>query len=168
MNIKDFAGTQPVFKPEQFLTGALRGWGIVELMIGNHVRRFTVEASGSWDEDRHLLWLDETWRFDDGHIDRICWRIRRDAADLYVGHEDRLNGEAQGEKAGAAFHWRYTRDVPQKNGQSVTLDFDDWFWQIDDRTVMVKGTAGRFGLPFATAHLTYQKAARSESDHAIT
>jgi hypothetical protein len=157
MNITDFSHTHPVFKPEEFLTGRLQGWGIIEPTIGKPVRRVTVDASGAWDANRRVLRLDETWRFDDGHVDRLRWRIRRDVGEQYAGHEDRLKGEAQGVQAGAAFHWRYTRDVPQKNGNSVTLDFDDWFWRIDECTVMIKGTAGRFGLPFATAHLTYRK-----------
>ena len=75
----------------------------------------------------------------------------------YAGREDRLDGEAEGEQAGCAFHWRYSRDVPQKDGTSTRLNFNDWFYQIDETAVMVKGTAGRMGLPFATAHVLYRR-----------
>lgn len=51
----------------------------------------------------------------------------------------------------------YTRDVPSKDRSETQLNFDDWFYRIDDRGVIVKGTAGRLGLPFATAYVTYRK-----------
>ena len=73
--------------------------------------------------------------------------------------EDRSDGEAEGEQAGCAFHWKYSRDTPQPDGKSVKLNFDDWFFRIDEDAVVAKGTAGRLGLPFATAHVTYRKLA---------
>ena len=65
--------------------------------------------------------------------------------------------ERRGERSGCAFHWRYSRDAPQKDGSTTRLAFNDWFYRIDDRVVMVKGTAGRLGLPFATAHVLYRR-----------
>ena len=159
MDIDDFAHTTPPLLPERFLTGPLRGWGVIETVLGRLIRRFTVEAQGTWDETRSLLSFHEDWSFDDGHTDHLRWRIRRTGAGSYSGTEDRIEGDAKGEQAGAAFHWRYTRRVPQKDGGEVKLDFDDWFWRIDDDTLIVKGSAGRFGLPFATAHATYRRSA---------
>jgi hypothetical protein len=42
-----------------------------------------------------------------------------------------LEGEATGEQTGCAFRWKYTRDVPQADGKSTRLNFDDWFYAID-------------------------------------
>jgi hypothetical protein len=157
MDIQDFKNSKPTLLPEQFLTGELRGWGVVETVLGRLIRRFTVEAEGRWDEERQLLSLNEEWRFDNGHVDRLRWRIRRLSSGTYRGEEERLVEEAQGEQSGAAFRWRYTRRVPQKDGSELGLDFDDWFWRIDEDTLIIKGTTGRFGLPFATLHATYQR-----------
>lgn len=75
----------------------------------------------------------------------------------YTGLENRLEGEAIGEQAGCAFHWKYTRDTPQGGGKSFKLNFDDWFYGFDERACIVRGRAGRAGIPFATAHVTYHK-----------
>ncbi len=99
----------------------------------------------------------ETWTFDDGHIDHLNWLIRPLGGGMFEGSEPTLEGTAEGIATGCAFHWTYTRDVPGKNGASTKLNFDDWFFQIDESVTLVKGTAGRLGLPFLTAFVTYQK-----------
>ena len=68
-----------------------------------------------------------------------------------------LDGEAIGEQAGCAFHWRYTRETPQADDSVLKLNFDDWFYRIDERGCIVRGTAGRAGIRFATAHVAYRK-----------
>ncbi|MFW2344929.1 MAG: hypothetical protein ACN4EU_06470 [Brevundimonas mediterranea] len=44
----------------------------------------------------------------------------------------------------------------QAHGSSNKLNFNDWFYRIDDWVVMVKGTAGRLGMPFGSAHVAYR------------
>lgn len=155
MNISDFETTTPVYRPEDYLDGVLEGWGVLERLTGGLQQRFTVRAAGQFDGAE--LAFTEIWTFDDGHVDTLHWRIRPLGDGKYTGTEDRLDGHAEGDQAGCAFHWRYSRDVPQKDGSSTKLNFNDWFYRIDDRAVMVKGTAGRLGLPFATAHVLYRK-----------
>lgn len=155
MKISDFDNTTPVYRPEEFLTGKLEGWGILERITGGLQQRFTVRAEGHFDGAE--LAFTETWTFDDGHVDTLRWRIRPIGDGKYVGSEDRLDGQAEGDQAGCAFHWRYSRDVPQKDGSSTKLNFNDWFYRIDERVVMIKGTAGRLGVPFGTAHVVYRR-----------
>lgn len=71
MDIADFAGTRPEFRPESFLTGTLQGWGILESVIGNLQKRFIVEARGTWSEPEQLVSFTETWRFDNGRTDTL-------------------------------------------------------------------------------------------------
>lgn len=155
MKISDFENTTPVYKPEDFLSGRLEGWGLLERITGGLQQRFAVQAEGLW--DGAALAFTETWTFDDGHVDTLRWRITPQGGGRYGGTEDRLEGEAEGDQAGCAFHWRYSRDVPQKDGSSTKLNFNDWFFRIDERVTMVKGTAGRLGVPFATAHVLYRR-----------
>jgi hypothetical protein len=88
-------------------------------------------------------------------VETLAWLIRKDGSNHYRGTEAKVQGEAVGEAAGFAYHWTYARETPQKNGEPVVLNFDDWFYLIDDRVCLVRGTAGRLGLPFAIAHVTY-------------
>ena len=95
--------------------------------------------------------------FDDGRVDTLAWTITPLGQGRYSGVEPRLSGEAEGEQAGCAFHWRYSRDTPLDDGKSMTLDFNDWFYLIEPGVVIVRGSAGRLGIPFTVAHVTYRK-----------
>ncbi len=159
MKIEDFEGTGPAFEPEAFFNSRLEGWGVMEGPTGALQKRFTVAAEGQSPGADGVIRFRETWTFDDGHVDTLNWEIRSLGDGRYSGAEDRSDGDAEGELAGCAFHWRYTRDTPQPDGKSVKLNFDDWFFQIDEAVVVAKGVGGRLGLPFATAHVTYRKLA---------
>ena len=157
MAIDAFAGTTPVFLPEQFLVGRLEGWAVVESLVGGLLKRARITAHGELDADTDTVVLTETYTFDDGHSDTLRWTIHKLGEGQYTGHENRLEGDATGEQAGWAFHWKYTRDTPQGDGKSFKLNFDDWFYAIDERACIVRGSAGRAGIPFATGHVTYRR-----------
>ncbi len=126
MAIDAFAGTTPVFLPEQFFVGRLEGWAVVESLVGGLLKRATIAAHGELDADTDTVVLTETYTFDDGHSDTLRWTIHKLSEGQYTGHENRLEGEASGEQAGCAFHSKYTRDTPQGDGKSFKLNFDDW------------------------------------------
>lgn len=96
---------------------------------------------------------------DDGLVETLAWRIAKNRDGSYSGTEAKVQGEAKGEASGFAYHWSYTRETPRKDAEPVILNFDDWFYLIDERVCIVRGSAGRLGLPFAIAHVTYQKQA---------
>jgi len=159
MAIDDFKGTTPVFLPEEFFRGRLEGWGGLEGLAGGLQKRSTITAEGKWDGQEQAVFFTETYHFDDGHQDTLQWTIRKLGPGKYSGTEPRLDGEASGDQMGCAFNWRYTRETPQADGKSSKMNFDDWFYRIDERVCIVRGSAGRAGLPFATAHVTYRKLA---------
>lgn len=154
MKIEDFAGTTPPFRPEDFFTKKLQGWGVVEAPTGSLKKRFTVEAQGRLAGD--IIRFRETWTYDDGHVDTLNWDIRAMGDGRYVGDEDRLEEEAEGQACGCAFRWSYVRDTPQPDGKTAKLTFHDVFYQIDEKVVIARGVAGRLGLPLATVHVTYR------------
>jgi hypothetical protein len=157
MDVEDFKGTSPVLLPEEYLVHHLEGWGLVEHLTGGLQQRFTVKAHGDWDQTARILTFIETWTFDDGRKDTLAWRIFRRENGQYVGSETRLEGDAEGEQSGCAFHWRYSRDTPLNAGKSMLLNFNDWFFRIDERVVIIRGSAGRAGMPFSILHATYRR-----------
>jgi hypothetical protein len=157
MKIETFSATQPVFKPEDFLAGHLQGWGIIDGPLGGLQRRASIKASGTFDVPTQVIEFTEVWTFDDGHLDTLRWRITRLGEGRYSGEEPTLEGQALGEQAGCAFHWTYTRNVPSKDGGATRVNFDDWFFRVDETGLVIKGSAGRIGIPFATAFVTYRK-----------
>ena len=157
MNIEAFAGSAPAFLPEHFFAARLEGWGVVETPFGGLRKRYTLQAHGAWDPTTATVLLTETLRFDDGRTDTLEWRIRKLRPGCYSGVESRLQGEAEGQQAGAAFHWSYTRDTPQDDGSSMVLAFNDWFYRIDDRVAIVRGSAKRLGIPIALVYAAYRR-----------
>lgn len=155
MDVADFADTRPELAPEQFLSGDLEGWGVLESPFGALKSRFTVKANG--EPVSGGVDFTETWTFDDGLVETLRWQIRTDGSKAYSGTEAKVEGEVKGERAGCAFHWKYTRETPQQGRDPVTLNFDDWFYLIDERTCIVRGSAGRLGVPFAVLHVTYRR-----------
>ena len=143
MAIDAFAGARPLFLPQQFFVGQLEGWAVLESLVGGLLKRATITGHGVLDADTDTVVFIETYSFDDGHSDTLHWTIRRGQEGKYTGLENRLEGEAIGEQAGCAFHWKYTRDTPQAGGKSFKLNFDDWFYAIDDGACIVRGSAGR-------------------------
>lgn len=157
MSIEDFSQTGPAFLPEEFFVGKLKAWAIFESLTGGLQKRATIVAEGKLEGATNSIEFVETYTFDGGHTDTLRWTIRKSGPGKYSGTENRVEGNAEGEQAGCAFHWKYTRDVPQADGKFTRLNFDDWFYRIDERACMVRGTAGRAGLPLVTAHVTYVK-----------
>lgn len=130
---------------------------VLESLVGGLLKRASITAHGELDADTDTVVFTETYTFDDGHSDTLRWTSHKMAEGQYTGLANRLEGEAVGEQAGCAFHWKYTRDTPQGDGKSFKLNFDDWFYAIDEKACIVRGSAGRAGIPFATSHVTYRR-----------
>ena len=156
MNVETFADKGPELRPEQFFDGRFEGWGVLMNPLGGLQSRFTVEASGARGGEAAVDFT-ETWTLDNGHVDTLHWTITALGEGRYVGAEPRLEGQAHGDQAGCALHWRYTRDTPQPGGGSTKLHFDDWFWRVGETGLIARGSAAKLGVPFATAHVTYRK-----------
>lgn len=157
MNIA--AGASPRFIPEHFFSGSLEGWGVLESPIGGLQARFTVQAFGKVALGGQSIRFTETWTMDNGIVETLAWSIASAGDGSYVGSEAHLIGKATGQLDGDAFHWTYSRMTPQASGERVSLNFDDWFYMIDENVCIVRGTAGRIGLPFSIAHVTYRRCA---------
>ena len=157
MQIDDFTGSnRPDLVLEEFFAGPVEGWGVMQSRFGTLQRQFTIEARGSWDERERTLQLVETYRFDDGQEDRLEWRLTRVDERRYVGTEPHVVGEAEGEQAGNAFHWTYTRDVPGEDG-STRLGFDDWFWLQPGGVLISRASVTKLGIEVATLSVFYRR-----------
>ena len=157
MNLSDFADQRPEMLPEKFFVGELRGWGVENSPFGGIGRRIEVEATGHFDVATQTLRLDETYRFDDGHVDHLEWRIHKLDKGRYQASETALLEPGEGEAAGSAFRLTYRRAVPQSDGSSTQLSFDDWFIQIDDDTVVVQASIRKLMIPVGSMTVTYRR-----------
>jgi hypothetical protein len=157
MKIADFTGKQPTLILERFFQGRAQGWGVMQSRFGAFQQQFRIEATGRWDEASRTLKLTEIYTFDDGHIDTLEWHITKQDSGRYEGKEPRIDGTAQGEQAGNAFHWTYTRRVPAKDGSESSNGFDDWFWLQDENTLIARASVTKLGVEVATLSVFYRK-----------
>ena len=65
-------------------------------------------------------------------------------------------GQATGEVAGNALHWRYTLRVPV-DGREVDLDMDDWMYLIDPQTLVNRTSMRKWGVEVGQVTLFFRK-----------
>ncbi|MFS1703841.1 DUF3833 domain-containing protein [Alteromonas sp. AMM-1] len=145
----------PEFSLEQFFTGEVKAWGIVQNRSGEVVQRFTVDISGT--KDGNVLVLDErfTYSLGDGPASRV-WRITPQINGTYTGQASDILDVATGTPYGNAFNFTYSMDLPVDD-TTYTVAFDDWFWALDNDTLMNRSYIKKFGLVMAEVTIFMQR-----------
>ena len=70
-------------------------------------------------------------------------------------------GVATGKVSGNALHWTYVLRLPV-DGKEYEMAFDDWMWQLDDRSMMNRSTMSKFGIEFGEVTLFFRKRVAGE------
>ncbi|MFZ9812718.1 MAG: DUF3833 family protein, partial [Burkholderiaceae bacterium] len=100
--------------------------------------------------------LDEYFDWSDGEKQRRIWRLEQVGPGKWIGRADDVVGEATGEIAGNALHWRYTLAVPVQ-GRVINMAFDDWMVLIDDKVMLNRATFSKFGIRLGEVTLSFQR-----------
>lgn len=153
-DISDYAGKAPAFDPARFFAGRTQAWGLFQKRGGEVARRFHVVIEGRSEGDR--LILDERFRYDDGQVQQRTWTLVRQADGSWRGSAGDVVGEAVGEVAGNALHWRYTMQLPVKD-KTWEVSMDDWMYQIDERTMINRTSMRKFGVEVGQVSLFFRK-----------
>lgn len=74
-----------------------------------------------------------------------------------MGSEDRLIGEAKGQHTKKLFLLRYKRDVPGQGQKSTRLSFEDRFFLLSPKLMLVRASVRKFGIEIAQMTVVYQK-----------
>lgn len=154
MRIGDYAQTRPALDLFRYFEGKTLAWGMFQGRDGTLKRRFKVDIVGRVEGDR--LTLTEDFVYDDGETQQRIWRIRRVGEGRYVGTADDVVGEANGESAGSAFHWRYVLRLPYGEG-TVDVSFDDWMFLQQDGVLLNRAKMKKFGLALGEVTLVFIK-----------
>ena len=154
VNPKDYAGTRPEFRLEEYFLGRSEAHGVVQDRSGRVIRRMTVALEGRWDGDEFVL--AEDFRYADGKTERREWRIRRLGDGRYQGRAADVVGVATGVAAGNALSWRYTLRVPV-DGNTWALAFDDWMWLLEDGVLINRARFSKFGVHLGDVTLVFRR-----------
>lgn len=156
--IERYAAERPVFDLMRYFNGRVRAQGLFAKRSGEVVRRFVVDMQCSWSGPAGAEEgvLDERFTYSDGQTERRVWRLTHEGGGRFRGRADDVVGEARGESAGNAFRWAYTLRLPV-DGSVYEVQFDDWMFQIDERTVLNRATMSKFGFRLGEVLLSFTR-----------
>ncbi|MFN4237338.1 MAG: DUF3833 domain-containing protein [Vogesella sp.] len=153
-SLEDYRGTKPALDLQTYFNGPITAQGVFQDRSGKVVRRFTVQMTASWQGDTGVL--DEHFTYDDGEKQRRVWTLKKQPDGRYTGTADDVVGEASGRTEGFALFWDYTLRLPV-DGEVYEVRFDDWMYQLDERTLLNRSVMSKWGVKLGEVTLFFRK-----------
>lgn len=152
IQVQEYKSEEPTLVLEDFLNGNLEAHGFFQDLSGKVVKRFKVSMKCSWSGNAGTL--DEDFEHSDGSKSKRVWHLTKQPDGKYSGKAADVIGEATGETAGNAFHWKYTLDLPVDD-KSYHVQFDDWMYLMNDRVMLNKSKMSKFGFYLGEVTLVF-------------
>lgn len=156
IEVEHYRDEQPRLDLREYFAGRVDAWGMFQKRSGEVIKRFHVAIDGRLEGD--ALILDERFTYSDGSTQRRVWTLHPDGPGRWRGTADDVVGEARGEVAGNALRWRYVLSLPV-DGKVYQVDFDDWMYLLDERTMANRSFMTKFGFELGQVTLFFRKAA---------
>ena len=150
----DFKDQKPRLIIEDYLSGSVKAWGLLQNRSGKVIRQFTADLNGKWD-GKELI-LDEKFIWSDGEIQTRQWKINKIDEHNYSGTASDVVGEAIGYSYGPAFKFEYVLLVPVK-GKEIKITFDDWIFMQDEKVAINRAKMTKFGIRVADLTVVFVK-----------
>ena len=154
MKPEDFKDKKPRLIIEEYLSGEVKAWGILQNRSGKVTRQFSAILVGKWD-GKELI-LDETFNWDDGEIQKRQWKINKIDEHNYEGTAGDVVGKAKGFSYGPAFKFEYVLLVPVK-GKEMKITFDDWIFMQDEKVAINRAKMTKFAIRVADLTVVFVK-----------
>lgn len=143
LGVERYAGEQPRFDLAGFFSRPVQAWGMFQKRSGEVVKRFHV-CIDSRRQGEQLI-LDERFVYSDGTRQQRVWTLLPDGPGRWRGTAGDVLGEARGEIAGNALHWRYRLDLPV-DGRHWEFELDDWMYLMDEDTLINRSSMRKLGV----------------------
>ena len=150
----DFKDQKPRLIIEEYLSGNVKAWGILQNRSGKVIRQFTADLNGKWDGKQ--LVLDEKFIWNDGEIQTRQWKIDKIDEHNYEGTAGDVVGKAKGYSYGPAFKFEYVLLVPVK-GKEMKITFDDWIFMQDEKIAINRATLTKFRFKVGELTVFFKK-----------
>ena len=150
----DFKDKKPRLIIEEYLSGNVKAWGVLQNRSGKVTRQFSADLTGSWDGEK--LILDEKFNWSDGEIQNRQWQIKKIDDHNYEGTAGDVVGIAKGYSYGPAFKFEYVLLVPVK-GKEMKITFDDWIFLQNEKVAINRAKMTRFGIRVADLTVVFLK-----------
>ena len=154
MKPTDFKDQKPRLIIEDYLSGNVKAWGVLQNRSGDVTRQFKADLNGKWNGSQ--LILDEIFNWNDGEKQTRQWTIKKIDNNHYEGTASDVVGKAKGFSYGPAFKFEYVLLVPIK-GKNIKITFDDWIFKQDDKVAINRATMTKFGFKVAELTVVFVK-----------
>ena len=154
MKPTDFKDKTPRLIIEEYLSGNLKAWGVLQNRSGKVTRQFKADLVGKWDGSK--LILNEVFEWSDGEKQTREWSINKIDEHNYEGTASDVVGKAKGYSYGPAFKFEYVLLVPVK-GKNIKITFDDWIFLQDKKVAINRATMTKFGIKVAELTVMFLK-----------
>ncbi len=153
-SVDSYAGESPTLDLRDYLNGSLVAAGVFFGLSGRVERRFTVAMTGRWSGNKGQL--EEQFHYDNGETDERCWHLDflNDRDFTATAHD--VEGVATGAQCGNAAAMRYRLRVPRSKGE-IVVAMEDWFYLMDDGTLINKAQMSKFGLKVGELFVSFSK-----------
>ena len=150
----DFKDQKPRLIIEDYLSGNVKAWGILQNRSGKVTRQFSADLNGKLDGKQ--LILDEKFIWNEEEKKKRQWTIDKIDEHHYEGTAGDVVGKAKGYSYGPAFKFEYVLLVPIK-GKEMKITFDDWIFMQDERVAINRATMTKFGIKVAELTVMFVK-----------
>lgn len=155
VQVKEYSEEKPTLDLARYFDGTIEGWGMFQDRSGKVLKRFNVRIDASWKDN--VGTLDEHFVWSDGKRTERVWTITRVDEHSYTGTAADVIGIARGEAYGNALRWRYVLNLEVDDGETYEVDFDDWMYLIDERTMLNRSVMSKFGFELGQVTLSFTR-----------
>ena len=152
--IEDYKGTTPVLSLQDYFTGPIKAWGIVQDRSGKVIQRVDIDMVGQWTGDTGTL--AETLKYYDGRTEKRTWQLKKVSENKFTGTAEGIVGTGTAESNGMAIRWQYVMTVPVGD-TTYDITFDDWMYAMNDNILVNRSYMKKFGIKVAEISLFMQK-----------
>lgn len=153
-NLSHYTDKKPTMDLQDYFTGPIDAWGVVQNRKGEVVRQFDIRLVGSWEGDTGTL--KEDFYYYDGEEQQRTWTIRKTGKNRYEGSAGDIIGVATGETTGNAMRWSYVMDLPVGD-TTYKITFDDWMFLMNDGVLINRSYLKKFGIKVAELTIFMKK-----------
>ncbi|HDS1736514.1 DUF3833 domain-containing protein [Pseudomonas sp. BP8] len=154
VGVEHYAGEKPNLDLAAFFSRPVEAWGMFQKRSGEVVKRFHVRIDSHRDGER--LILNEHFVYSDGTLQQRTWTLVPAGPGRWRGTAGDVIGEAQGQVAGNALHWRYTLDLPV-DGRHWQVEMDDWMYLMDEDTLINRTSMRKLGVEIGQITLFFRR-----------
>ena len=153
-SLKTYKNAKPQLDLQEYFTGPIKAWGLVQDRSGKVTRHFDVTMNGSW--QGKIGTLKEDFVYYDGETQHRTWQIIKMPNQEYVATASDILGSAQASVEGNAMRWVYEMDLPVGD-TTYRIKFDDWMFLMNDGVLINRSYLKKFGITVAELTLFMQK-----------